>query len=284
MMRSTRLAAGEELGLGDDGATTTGVAAVAAALLLGLEAGRALDALRLGDELGLARGAHLDDGVASGRPTRRGSRRRCDGARGDARSTPTPRSRRHGRDRRARAVGASAAVGRGGSGRDLGRVEDQRRRRQRRGEERRGDGCLGLGLRLGRRRRPRRRVGVAAPARRVGCSASVASALDAGAAGPSRPRRGGGRRLDRGIGSRGWAASVTAVVGSTGACSAFFWLLRAPKMRVRLRPPVSPTFFVGSVFSLFSTIAGALLDRCDWPRHPRSGYSLTRVSAGAESR
>ena len=44
-------AAGEELGLGHDRATTTGIAAVATALLLRLEAGGALDALRLGDEL-----------------------------------------------------------------------------------------------------------------------------------------------------------------------------------------------------------------------------------------
>ena len=41
------LAAGEELGLGDDRAATTGLAALAATLLLGLEAGRALDRGRL---------------------------------------------------------------------------------------------------------------------------------------------------------------------------------------------------------------------------------------------
>ena len=45
------LAAGEELGLGDDGAAPAGLAAVATALLLRLEARGALDALRLGDEL-----------------------------------------------------------------------------------------------------------------------------------------------------------------------------------------------------------------------------------------
>ncbi|WP_432612417.1 pentapeptide repeat-containing protein [Microbacterium aurantiacum] len=46
-----RLTTGEELGLGDDGTTTTGVTPVAAALLLGLEPGRPLDGLRLGDVL-----------------------------------------------------------------------------------------------------------------------------------------------------------------------------------------------------------------------------------------
>jgi hypothetical protein len=45
------LAAGEELGLGDDGAAASGLAAVAATLLLGLEARRSLDPLRLGDQL-----------------------------------------------------------------------------------------------------------------------------------------------------------------------------------------------------------------------------------------
>ncbi len=45
------LTAGEELRLGHDGAAATGLAAVAAALLLRLEARGALDALRLGDEL-----------------------------------------------------------------------------------------------------------------------------------------------------------------------------------------------------------------------------------------
>ena len=57
------LAAREELGLGDDRAAATCVTAVAAALLLGLESRRALDPLRLGDQLGLARRAHLDDRV-----------------------------------------------------------------------------------------------------------------------------------------------------------------------------------------------------------------------------
>ena len=45
------LAASEELRLGDDGAAAAGLAAVAATLLLRLEARGALDALRLGDEL-----------------------------------------------------------------------------------------------------------------------------------------------------------------------------------------------------------------------------------------
>src|SRR5690606_3666866 len=52
------LAAGEELGLGDDAAATAGVTALAAALALGLEPGRALDGLDL-----VARLAHLDHGV-----------------------------------------------------------------------------------------------------------------------------------------------------------------------------------------------------------------------------
>ena len=50
------LAAGEELGLGDDGAAATGLPALAATLLLGLETGRALDAGRL-----VADGARLAD-------------------------------------------------------------------------------------------------------------------------------------------------------------------------------------------------------------------------------
>jgi hypothetical protein len=58
------LAAGQVLRLREDGAAAAGVAAVAAALLLGLEARGALDALRLGDELGLLAGrADLDDGA-----------------------------------------------------------------------------------------------------------------------------------------------------------------------------------------------------------------------------
>ena len=60
------LAAREELALGDDWPAATGVAAVATALLLGLEPRGALDPLRLGDELRLAlaaRLAHAHDGV-----------------------------------------------------------------------------------------------------------------------------------------------------------------------------------------------------------------------------
>src|SRR5690606_13700669 len=47
------LAAGQELGLGDDWAAATSIPAVTTALLLGLETGGALDLLRLGDRLRL---------------------------------------------------------------------------------------------------------------------------------------------------------------------------------------------------------------------------------------
>src|SRR5690606_29009135 len=58
------LAAGEELGLGDHRAAAARVAAVAAALLLGLQPGRALDPLGFGDGLGLlARLTHPDGRV-----------------------------------------------------------------------------------------------------------------------------------------------------------------------------------------------------------------------------
>ena len=99
------LAAREELGLGDDGAAAPGLAAVAAALLLGLEARRALDALRLGDE--------LDRALA-------GLRRLATGRR---MPRPGPRRRGGGCARRralAEAAGSgslvAAGAGRGGSG------------------------------------------------------------------------------------------------------------------------------------------------------------------------
>ena len=61
------LTSGEKLRLGDDGATTTGVAPIATALLLCLETGRAAHSLRLVARLGLsARCTHLDDGVGRG--------------------------------------------------------------------------------------------------------------------------------------------------------------------------------------------------------------------------
>ena len=56
-------AAGEELGLGDHRATAPGIAAVTAALLLGLEAGRPLDPLGFGDEFGFAGRTHANNGV-----------------------------------------------------------------------------------------------------------------------------------------------------------------------------------------------------------------------------
>src|SRR5690606_30214974 len=57
-------AAGEELGLGDDGPAATGIASIAAALLLRLEPSGSAYLLRLIAGLGvLARLAHLDDGV-----------------------------------------------------------------------------------------------------------------------------------------------------------------------------------------------------------------------------
>jgi hypothetical protein len=58
------LAAREELSLGDDRAAASGIPTIATALLLGLETSRTLDALRLGDELGLLTGlANLDDHI-----------------------------------------------------------------------------------------------------------------------------------------------------------------------------------------------------------------------------
>jgi hypothetical protein len=58
------LAAREKLSFGDDRAATSGIPTIAAALLLGLESGRTLDALRLCDEFGLlARLANLDHDV-----------------------------------------------------------------------------------------------------------------------------------------------------------------------------------------------------------------------------
>ena len=56
-----RLAACQELGLGDDGTPTTGLATVAATLLLGLQPRRALDALRFGDDLDGPGLTHADD-------------------------------------------------------------------------------------------------------------------------------------------------------------------------------------------------------------------------------
>ncbi|KZE94151.1 hypothetical protein AVP42_01362 [Agromyces sp. NDB4Y10] len=58
-----RLAAREELRLGDHGSAAPGVTTVAATLLLRLEARGALDLLRLGDQLRLAGLADLDDRV-----------------------------------------------------------------------------------------------------------------------------------------------------------------------------------------------------------------------------
>ena len=148
------LAAREELGLGHDGAATAGLAAVAAALLLGLEAGGALDALRLGDQL-------------DGAPARLSAARRlgclvpalaaCGGRGcGGGRCSRTARSRRLGRRARRQ-------------GRDLGRVEHELRRDRR-------DERLGQQPEADRRHRP-----VGSPAR-LGCSGS------AGLGRPSRAR------------------------------------------------------------------------------------------------
>ena len=111
------LAAGEELGLGDDGAAAAGLATVAATLLLRLEARGALDALRLGDELdgalaGLGRLERL------GEP-RRGARRRGDGC-GCAGVRCSPTGSVSSDRRRARR-----------QWRDLGRVEEELRRDRR---------------------------------------------------------------------------------------------------------------------------------------------------------
>ena len=81
-----RLAAGQELGLGDDRAAAAGVAAVTATLLLRLEARRTFDPLRLGDQFRgrrLARCAHLDHRVRRQVVGAGGSRRRCGGECGD---------------------------------------------------------------------------------------------------------------------------------------------------------------------------------------------------------
>ena len=85
------LAAGEELGLADDrGAAAAGLAALAAALLLGLEPGRAGD----GGDLVLGRAAAADPGDGVVRvvvPVAAARRRRCGGgAGGGARSCPRP--------------------------------------------------------------------------------------------------------------------------------------------------------------------------------------------------
>jgi hypothetical protein len=57
------LAPSKKLALGHNGTAAALIATIAATLLLGLESCRPLHALRLGDELGLARDPHLDDGV-----------------------------------------------------------------------------------------------------------------------------------------------------------------------------------------------------------------------------
>src|SRR5699024_5221175 len=97
------LAAGEELRLGDDAALAAGVAALAAALALGLEAGGALDGLDL-----VARFADLDHGV------RRivGRARVIAVAAGAAATTTAARARGAGaRVSRLGALGAVLAVG-----------------------------------------------------------------------------------------------------------------------------------------------------------------------------
>ena len=139
-----RLAAREELGLGDHRTPATGVAPVAAALLLRLEAGGALDLLRLGDELGLAGLAHLDDGV--GGLVACGTTLLAAAAAGAA-----AHARRLLDVGRALALGSLGPLGALGAF-DLDQhrrgVEDQRGRRERRGDGRR---VCDLGLGLGRR-------------------------------------------------------------------------------------------------------------------------------------
>src|SRR5699024_7183507 len=96
------LAAGEELRLGDDAALAAGVAALAAALALGLEAGGALDGLDL-----VARFAGLDHGVR-----RVGGRARVLAGAGGAGGTTAARARGAGaRVSRLGALGAVLAVG-----------------------------------------------------------------------------------------------------------------------------------------------------------------------------
>ena len=150
-----RLAAGEELGLGDHRAATTGVATVAAALLLRLESRRALDLLRLGDELGLAGLAHLDDGVGGLVGRWHGPPRRCGGGCGGARSTASSalRGRVRSAPRSVALASRSSRSGRSDRNEHRRRVEDQRRRRQRRRDRRglTGSGAIGGRDVLGRR-------------------------------------------------------------------------------------------------------------------------------------
>ena len=99
------LAAGEELGLGHDGTAAAGLAPITTALLLRLETGRALDALRLGDELdgALARAgaraaelAGASDASSRGSGPRRRPRRRA--ALADVSSARSLRRRAAARD------------------------------------------------------------------------------------------------------------------------------------------------------------------------------------------
>ena len=114
------LAAGEELRLGDDGAAAAGLATVAATLLLRLEPRRALDALRLGDELDGALARLLRLGGA-GRLVPRA--RRCGDGCGGGRWSRTPARR------------AASCSGSGGSARDLGRRVEEQLGRDRRDED-----------------------------------------------------------------------------------------------------------------------------------------------------
>ena len=121
------LAAGEELGLGDHRAAAAGIAAVAAALLLGLEARRALDPLRLGDRLGLlARLAHAHRRVRRVLAlARRVARAAAGAAAGGARGVVvgSPALPRLAWFWAARAIASGDGVGRSGAWNSSGAIE-----------------------------------------------------------------------------------------------------------------------------------------------------------------
>ena len=276
------LAAGEELGLGDDGAAAGGVAAVAAALALRLEPRRALQLLRLGDRLADRLGAGHDLGRrrrcrrrSEPEPERRRVRRR----RRDRRPRPR-RRRRRTRRRGSAARGALRGLRQGGR-----RLEQHReRRRAAAAPARRGrlDGAR-------RRRRPRRRARSSPPTSgtitsRSPCSSASSSApsWSASAAGTSTGTAGGGstdsasgdlrrRRASRRPARRRSAAARR----RRSAASAGTWRAAACGWAA------ASTFCSCSVWlSWYSTIAGALLTRLRLPPPPCSPRASAPHDAG----
>ena len=200
------LAAREELRLGDDGTAAAGLATVAAALLLRLESGGALDALRLGDELDGALARLLRLGRAR---TPRPEALRCDDGCGGGRWSTTPARR------------GPPCSGSGGSARDLGRVEQQLgrdRRDEDLGQQSEIDGRLGAGLgsaRLGLAAAS----GSASAAGLGSASARTARSGSLGHLGGRLARRGRLARLDRSS-SAGSASARLGLLGSAGDRSA----------------------------------------------------------------